>query len=332
MTNKVVNSKKEHLELELGDVDERILFGYNSEYLRTIELEFSTKIVARGNNIKIFGTPEDIERTRKVLQYLTEYVQMHENLPEYVVDNSIAKTKGRETLELKKTDERILISSSNGPIRPKTNGQAKYVQAIDNNDIVFVIGPAGTGKTYLAVACAVRKLKERLIDRIILVRPAVEAGEELGFLPGDMKEKVDPYLRPLFDAMYDMLPKKRVDRYTTDGTIEVAPLAFMRGRSLNNAFIVVDEAQNATVDQMKMLLTRIGVNSSAVITGDITQIDLHHKNKSGLIQCQYILKGLEDIEFVYLNKEDVVRHKVVKRIIQAFQDFEEKKNKKSDKE
>lgn len=328
MENKVVDSDEDCLKFEVSGVDKRTLFGYKSEYLRRVEMEFSVKIVARGNKVKIYGSDEKVKKVKELFDHLIEYVTIHGNLPEYVVDNSINKTQDEEQLEVHKGDNRILVTANNETIEPKTPGQRRYLNAMENNDIVFVIGPAGTGKTYLSVAYAVRRLKERIIDRLILVRPAVEAGEELGFLPGDMREKVDPYLRPLFDALYDMLPKSKVERAISDGTIEVAPLAFMRGRSLNNAFIIVDESQNITLDQMKMLLTRLGNNSYAVVTGDITQIDLQHKRNSGLVQSQDILKGFEDIAFVYLQKEDVVRHKVVKKIIQAFQEYEndEKKN------
>jgi phosphate starvation-inducible PhoH-like protein len=214
------------------------------------------------------------------------------------------------------------ISNKKERVRPKTPGQREYVRTMAEYDVVFAIGPAGTGKTYLAVAMAVNALKQKAVTRIILARPAVEAGESLGFRPGDLREKVDPYLKPLYDALYDMLPAVQIRRYLDTGVIEIAPMAYMRGRTLNNSFVILDEAQNSTTAQMKMFLTRLGVNSKAVITGDITQVDLADKKISGLIQVQDILKGVEGIKFVYLTKKDVVRHQLVQEIIRAYENFE----------
>jgi len=217
----------------------------------------------------------------------------------------------------------VLFSFDKRTVRVKTLGQARYVAALQRHDIVFAIGPAGTGKTYLAVAAAVSALKSRQVERIVLVRPAVEAGESLGFLPGDMKEKVDPYLRPLYDALNDLLSYEKIRRFLDLGVIEVAPLAYMRGRTLNSAFVILDEAQNTTLGQMKMFLTRLGYGSKAVITGDVTQIDLGASMVSGLVEVQNILKGVHDLSFVYLNERDVVRHHLVREIIRAFEEHEE---------
>jgi phosphate starvation-inducible PhoH-like protein len=217
-------------------------------------------------------------------------------------------------------DNTVLLTTSKRRVYPRTVGQFQYLQSIEENDIVFSIGPAGTGKTYLAVAMAVRALSEREVQRIVLARPAVEAGESLGFLPGDLREKVDPYLRPLYDALYDMIPTDRLRRYLETHTIEVVPLAFMRGRTLNNAFVILDEAQNTTVGQMKMFLTRLGVNSKAIATGDVTQVDLPTDVNSGLIQIQNILMGIDGVTFVYLTERDVVRHRLVRDIIKAYED------------
>jgi len=220
-------------------------------------------------------------------------------------------------------ESRIIFYGKKGLIQPKTKGQEEYYSSVGKNDIVFVVGPAGTGKTYLAVAVALAKLREKEVSRIVLTRPAIEAGESLGFLPGDMMEKVDPYLRPLTDALFDMLPSDQLQRYVERKIIEVVPLAYMRGRTLNDAFIILDEAQNTSPMQMKMFLTRLGVNSKAIVTGDITQVDLSDDVASGLIQIQGILKDIEGIGFVYLGKGDVVRHRLVKEIIRAYEFFQE---------
>ncbi|MFC1725578.1 PhoH family protein [candidate division KSB1 bacterium] len=220
----------------------------------------------------------------------------------------------------------VILFTDDGFIKPRTDGQGKYIKSVQENDIVFCIGPAGTGKTYVAVAVAVSYLKSHRVKKIILARPAVEAGESLGFLPGDFKEKVDPYLRPLYDALYDMIPVSRVKKLISELTIEIVPLAYMRGRTLNNAFVILDEAQNTTPVQMKMSLTRLGVNSKAIITGDITQIDLTDKTQSGLVQVQSILKGVDGIDFIYLTEEDVVRHRLVKKIITAYASFNNNEN------
>ncbi|MBN2542226.1 PhoH family protein [bacterium] len=319
------NNLDNSITLSLKGVDQRVLFGYNSINLKEIELEFPVKIVARGEKLRIYGETTEVLKTKQVFKELISYIKQEGELPEGIVENCIRTIRGENTLNIPTDDDRILVTSKHEAIRPRTAGQAEYVEAIWDNDLVFVIGPAGTGKTYLAVACAVRKLKAREVDRIILVRPAVEAGESLGFLPGDMKEKVDPYLRPLYDALFEMLPDGKMERLINQNIIEVAPLAFMRGRSLNNSFVILDEAQNTTAGQMKMFLTRLGFHSQAVVTGDITQIDLVNPEDSGLVKIQSILTNIVGIKFVYLTQTDVVRHKLVQDIIMAYEQYEKNK-------
>ncbi len=309
-------------------IDQRQLFGQRGAYLREIELEFPVKIVARGDEIQIYGDPEPSEQVKALFEDMIRHIADGGYISEQTLQYAIDSVRGINRSEVPALDDdRILLTNRKVPLRPRSEGQRHYVDAIFGSDLVFAIGPAGTGKTYLAVACAVRFLKERRIDRIVLVRPAVETDEKLGFLPGDMKEKVDPYLRPLYDALYDMLPRGQVERYLENGVIEVAPLAFMRGRTLNNSFIILDEAQNTTIRQMKMFLTRLGMNSKTVITGDITQIDLADKSLSGLLNAPKVLEGIPGIEFVYLTDRDVVRHPLVQEIIMAYERWENGKDK-----
>ncbi|MCD6532036.1 PhoH family protein [bacterium] len=309
-------------------IDQRQLFGQRGAYLREIELEFPVKIVARGDEIQIYGDPEPSEQVKALFEDMIRHIADGGYISEQTLQYAIDTVRGINRDEVPALDDdRILLTNRKVPLRPRSEGQRQYVDAIFGSDLVFAIGPAGTGKTYLAVACAVRFLKERRIDRIVLVRPAVETDEKLGFLPGDMKEKVDPYLRPLYDALYDMLPRGQVERYLESGVIEVAPLAFMRGRTLNNSFIILDEAQNTTIRQMKMFLTRLGMNSKTVITGDITQIDLANKSLSGLLNAPKVLEGIPGIEFVYLSDRDVVRHPLVQEIIMAYEKWENGKDK-----
>ena len=304
-------------------VDQRQLFGQRGAYLREIELEFPVKIVARGDEIQIYGDREPSEQVKALFEEMIRHLSEGGYISEQTLQYAIDMVRGNAEEDIPALDDdRILFTNRRVPLRPRSEGQKRYVNAIFSSDLVFAIGPAGTGKTYLAVACAVRFLKERRIDRIVLVRPAVEADEKLGFLPGDMKEKVDPYLRPLYDALYDMLPRGQVERHLETGVIEIAPLAFMRGRTLNNSFIILDEAQNTTIRQMKMFLTRLGMNSKTVITGDVTQIDLPNKSMSGLINAAKVLEGIPGIEFVYLSDRDVVRHPLVQEIIMAYDRWE----------
>lgn len=310
--------------IDLSGVDQRGLFGQKGVYLNLIESQFEAKIVARGDWITIEGEPGEVGRLQTLFSDLISYLSKNGELNERYILYSIAiiKENGRGPTELMDTETAVTSVATKGAIRPKTIGQDGYVKAIEANDIVFSIGPAGTGKTYLAVAKAVSFFKRRLVQRIVLTRPAVEAGESLGFLPGDIRAKVDPYLRPLYDALQDMLAAEKIKKLMELGTIEIAPLAFMRGRNLSNSFVILDEGQNTTTGQMKMFLTRLGLGSKAVITGDITQIDLDDKKGSGLVRAQKILAGIKGIEFVYLTEKDIVRHRLVQDIVKAYERHE----------
>lgn len=282
-----------------------------------LEKSFPGKMLARGSEIHLIGEADSIETMLQTIEALLNKIQRQGELNPLDIISALAENKDG-LLEF----EAVLINTRGKPIRPKTLGQSKYIHAIRENDIVFAIGPAGTGKTYLAMAMAVAVLKQKKVNRLILCRPAVEAGENLGFLPGDLQEKVDPYLRPLYDALYDILGFEIFKRYMEKGTIEVAPLAYMRGRTLDDAFVILDEAQNSTKEQMKMFITRLGFNSKMVITGDITQVDLPPDKSSGLIYVSNILKDVENIEFVYLSEKDVVRNPLVQKIILAYERYE----------
>jgi len=309
-------------------IDQRLLFGQNDIFLRLIESRFHSKIIARGDKIVLEGSPTEIDQLLRLLGDLVTRLKQGDNITEQYVNYAISMVK--ENGHGPATDistEGLLTSALKKVIKPKTVGQTKYVEAVDKNDLVFAIGPAGTGKTYLAVAMAVAELKAKRVNRIVFTRPAVEAGESLGFLPGDIRAKVDPYLRPVYDALYDMLQPEKIRNLLEIGVIEIAPLAFMRGRTLNEAFVVLDEAQNTTSAQMKMFLTRIGEKSKAVITGDVTQIDLDERHTSGLVTVQKILKGVEGIEFMYLTEKDVVRHRLVQSIIKAYEKHEKPRRK-----
>ena len=304
-------------------IDQRLLFGQNDAFLRAIESHFGSRIIARGERIIVEGAAEDVERVFRLLGDLVTRIKQGDYITEQYLNYAIAMVKESGFGPARDiSTETLLTSSLKKTIKPKTIGQTRYVEAINNNDIVFSIGPAGTGKTYLAVAMAVAELRANRVTRLVFTRPAVEAGESLGFLPGDVRAKVDPYLRPVYDALYDMLQPDKIRKLLDVGVIEIAPLAFMRGRTLNDAFIVLDEAQNTTNAQMKMLLTRIGEASRAVVTGDITQIDLDDRRASGLVRVQSILKGISGIEFVYLDERDVVRHRLVQSIIKAYEKHE----------
>jgi len=324
-----VNTSGKSIRVSLKDVDQRELFGPRGIYVKDIELKFPVKLVARGDELQIFGDFESARAVESIINQMIEHLSGGGILSEQAVEYAIGLTKNslpRDNFD-PANEERIVLTNRNDSVRPRSEGQRRYIDAIAENDLVFAIGPAGTGKTYLAVACAVRAFKERRCARIVLVRPAVEADESLGFLPGDLKEKVDPYLRPLYDALYEMIPSSRFDKLLSDGTIEVAPLAYMRGRTLNNSFVILDEAQNTTIRQMKMFLTRLGMNSKAVVTGDITQIDLAPDRASGLINAQRVLKDIEGIEFSYLDETDVVRHRLVQDIIIAYDRAENSRTK-----
>ncbi|MCX6831303.1 MAG: PhoH family protein [candidate division Zixibacteria bacterium] len=308
--------------IELKNIDPRLLFGSNHILLKSIESSFDAQIVARGDTIWITGTESALVET--LFYDLFERLRLHGEISEQYLSYAISfiKESGRgPATEMELSSELSTVVKLD--VRPRTVGQKAYIEAIEKYDIVFGIGPAGTGKTYLAVAEAVAGLKNKLFNRIILVRPAVEAGESLGFLPGDIRAKVDPYLRPVYDALHDMLPADKIKKLMELGVIEIVPLAFMRGRTLNSSFAILDEAQNTTVPQMKMFLTRIGEGSKAVVTGDVTQIDLDRKRLSGLIAIQKILRNISDVKFCYLTDKDVVRHRLVKDIIRAFERYEE---------
>ena len=305
-----------------GDREMVALFGTRDELLKIIEERFAARILVRGNEITISGDAQEAEKVAHLFEELIELLAKGHVLTADSVDRSISMVKGNEGRPSQVLTDPVLATRSRS-ILPKTVGQKRYIDAIRNNTIVFAIGPAGTGKTYLAVAAAIHALQEKQVRRIILTRPAVEAGERLGFLPGDIAAKVDPYLRPLYDALYEMLDPEAYARAMERGTVEVAPLAFMRGRSLNDSFIILDEAQNTTAEQMKMFLTRIGFGSRAVVTGDVTQIDLPAGQKSGLVLVQDILKDISGVAFTHLNADDVVRHKIVQQIVEAYRLYNE---------
>ncbi len=298
----------------------RWLYGEKGSHLRMIERAFKVNIQVRGNEMQITGDKLDTELADKTCAQLYSLLKAGYTLYPNDVEFATRIISQNPSANLKDIFlETVFVSSGRKVITPKSLNQKLYIDAIRNHDIVFGVGPAGTGKTYLAMAMAISYFMRGDIQRIVLVRPAVEAGEKLGFLPGDLVEKVNPYLRPLYDALYDMLPFDKASRLIQKGVIEVAPLAFMRGRTLNEAFIILDEAQNTTSDQMKMFLTRLGYSSRAVITGDITQIDLPEAKKSGLVEAVEILQGIEGIAFIFFGKEDVVRHPLVQRIIEAYE-------------
>ncbi len=299
------------------------LYGEHGGNLKLIEDALRVTIGARGNRLNISGDEDAVALAGMVCHQLYGLLEQGYPLHSTDVEQAISILSENESAQLSEIFlDRLSVKSGRKLITPKTLGQKLYVDAIRNNDIVFGIGPAGTGKTYLAMAMAVHAFIHDQVNRIVLVRPAVEAGERLGFLPGDLEQKVNPYLRPLYDALYDMLSFERVERLLERGVIEVAPLAFMRGRTLNEAFIILDEAQNTTSEQMKMFLTRLGYSSKAVITGDITQIDLPEKKQSGLVEAHNILQGIKGIAFVRFSKKDVVRHRLVKQIIHAYEELE----------
>ena len=305
------------------------LFGSFDENIKLIEKEFEVSFITRGSEIKIKGDEEAVYKAKRAISNLLLLINKGETLNEQNIRYVISLVRdGNDDKLASMGSDCVCISAKGKPIKAKTLGQKKYIEAIKNNTIVFGIGPAGTGKTYLAVALAVNAFRAKQVNRIILTRPAVEAGEKLGFLPGDLQQKVDPYLRPLYDALFDMLGPENFQKYQERGNIEVAPLAYMRGRTLDDSFIILDEAQNTTPEQMKMFLTRLGFGSKIVVTGDITQIDLPDGKKSGLVEVIKILKSVEDIETIKFTQKDVVRHRLVQDIIKAYEKYEEVKKKK----
>ncbi|HET6512256.1 MAG TPA: PhoH family protein [Candidatus Kapabacteria bacterium] len=308
--------------IKVGPADAVSLFGPNDQFLQLIEQKFDAGIVARGDVVTVRGTPQEAQQIERVFKELTFILGKSGSLSKRDVTTVLDLVTDGDATNISESDlDNIVLIAHHDAIKAKTPTQKEYFQAVKKNDIVFAIGPAGTGKTYLAVAMAVAALKNREVNKIVLARPAVEAGESLGFLPGDLSQKVDPYLRPLYDALQEMLTAEKLRTFVERGTVEVIPLAYMRGRTINNAFVILDEAQNATSMQMKMFLTRLGAGSKAIVTGDETQIDLPRKSESGLIQIQRVLRNVEGIKFVYFNKTDVVRHKLVMDIIDAYDQF-----------
>lgn len=309
----------------LKGIDPLAFYGMQDQNIRFLESFLNARIFARGNEIALKGTPDDVEQAEKVVNELIHMINKRGSVDEDDIE-TVARLSdwNADKLQAPEPDSAIYYTRR-GAIKPKTEGQEAYWLSAQKNDIVVAIGPAGTGKTYMAVAIALARMRDKDVDRIILCRPAVEAGESLGFLPGDLHDKVDPYLRPLYDALFDMVPGEKLKKHIQGRIIEVVPLAYMRGRTLNNAFVILDEAQNATSAQMKMFLTRLGPNSRAIITGDVTQIDLPKNVTSGLIEIQNVLKGIDGIDFVYLTDRDVVRHRLVREIINAYAAFNTEK-------
>lgn len=299
------------------------LLGHRDKLLRIIEDEFATEILVRGNEITINGAVDEAESVAIIFRELLDLLETGEAITTEHVGQAIQLIRGEEKISPKTLVNDTILVHRAKPIRPKTAGQKRYVDAIREATATFSIGPAGTGKTYLAMAMAVQALKQKSVSRIILTRPVVEAGEKLGFLPGTLFEKVDPYLRPLYDALFDMMESDQLQQLMDKGTIEVAPLAYMRGRTLNDSFIILDEAQNTSPEQMKMFLTRLGFGSKVVVTGDVTQVDLPSGHKSGLLVIEKILSGIEDLVFIHLSAKDVVRHRLVQKIVEAYKRFED---------
>src|SRR3989338_3997527 len=300
--------------------DLQLIFGKYDQNLKLIEEELSVKIQRQPDGLKVTGHSDQVKKAVGLMDYLLNIADSGKDIKKREIIYALRLTGSDKGVDFKVlAKEKIEVSAKGAVVTPKTKGQIEYIDAIKHFDLVFGLGPAGTGKTYLAIAMALNALQKGLVRRIILTRPAIEAGENLGFLPGDMVEKVLPYLRPIYDALYDMMDAEKVEEYTEKGIIEIAPLAYMRGRTLNDAFIILDEAQNCTADQMKMFLTRLGFDSKTVITGDLTQSDLPEGKPIGLINAQEILKDIEGIKFIHLTGEDVVRHELVQRIIEAYE-------------
>ncbi|RFZ86050.1 PhoH family protein [Mucilaginibacter terrenus] len=318
------------LKISLEHIDPAVLWGPNNDHFEIIKKQYpKLKIVARGSDVKVLGDENELAIFQDKFNHLVQHVEKFQNLTSIDVERILGAkpAPASATSEGAPADKfasgEVLVFGPNGiMVRARTTNQRRMVDSINKSDILFAIGPAGTGKTYTAVALAVRALKNKEIKRIILTRPAVEAGENLGFLPGDLKEKIDPYLRPLYDALDDMIPAEKLKLYLENRTIEIAPLAFMRGRTLDNCFVILDEAQNATDMQLKMFLTRMGPSAKFIVTGDVTQIDLPKKQQSGLYTALRILTDIKGIDIVYLSGEDVVRHKLVRRILEAYGDIQ----------
>ena len=314
-----MNQEAINKEIIFEGVDPRELYGAQSIYLEQMrDLSPKVKIVARGSSLKVLGSKRDVEAFERKLKQLVDYYLKYGHISREVIAQafSVGISESQDPVADKDT---IVYGNNGNVIRARTVNQRLLVETYEKNDLLFAVGPAGSGKTYTAIALAVRALKERQVRRVILTRPAVEAGEKLGFLPGDMKDKLDPYLQPLYDALNDMIPAAKLQKYIEEGTIQIAPLAYMRGRTLDNAFVILDEAQNTTNSQIKMFLTRMGRNAKFIVTGDVTQIDLPRKSDSGLTRAMNTLRGIEGIGMVEFDKRDIVRHQLVKYIVEAFE-------------
>lgn len=315
-------------EILIEGVDARELYGAQNVYLEQIrELSPKLKVVARGDKVKVLGSRSDVAAFERRMNALVDYYVKYGHISSEVVSQAFSSSLTELSAEPPAMDKDVIVYGNNGNIiRARTINQQRLVKLAEKNDLLFAVGPAGSGKTYTAIALAVRALKEREVRRIILTRPAVEAGEKLGFLPGDMKEKLDPYLQPLYDALNDMIPAVKLQKYIEEGTVQIAPLAYMRGRTLDNAFVILDEAQNTTMSQIKMFLTRMGRNAKFVVTGDVTQIDLPRRSDSGLTKAMETLRNIDDIGIVEFDKRDIVRHRLVKYIVEAFEKRTELEN------
>jgi phosphate starvation-inducible PhoH-like protein len=316
--------------IPIPGIDEVKLFGPRDKYLRMLEDSLEARIVPRGSELSVEVSEDRADALEKVIYEMIMMVTREQPITQKDVDTLLDVTASQEItvsgVASGSEADSVILYKKDGFIKPKSKGQVDFHAACIANDIVFAIGPAGTGKTFLAVAIAVAALRDKMVNRIVLTRPAVEAGERLGFLPGDFREKIDPYLRPLYDALHEMIPGDKLKRYLESGVIEIVPLAYMRGRTLNNAFVILDEAQNTSFNQMKMFLTRLGMNSRSIVTGDVTQIDLNDSESSGLVQIQDILDDIDGIKFCYLSDRDVVRHRLVREIIKAYDHYENKSN------
>lgn len=309
--------------LYIEETDLLEIFGVNNSRLNFIKNTFpKIKIIARGNEVKIMGDKNCISDFENKFKQIITHVDKYNSLSDDDLNSFLVKNNTQIEIKQDEYDDTIVFGNNGKLIKARTTNQKKLVEESLRNDLIFALGPAGTGKTYTSIALSVRALRNKQVKRIVLSRPAVEAGERLGFLPGDLKEKIDPYLQPLYDALHDMIPPKKLENYINEGTIQIAPLAFMRGRTLDNAFVILDEAQNTTINQMKMFLTRMGKYSQFVVTGDITQIDLPKKQDSGLLQSLKILKKIEGISIVELDEKDIVRHKLVKEIVKAYNKYD----------
>lgn len=308
-------------EITVENVDTRELYGAKNVYLEQIKaLHPKLKIIVRGSSLKVLGSKGETERFERRMKGLIDYFDRYGHISKEVVEQSFAGgLTDSDRRQSEGGDREAIVYGNNGiVVKARTENQRKLVELYDRSDLIFATGPAGSGKTYTAIALAVRALRDKQVRRVILTRPAVEAGEKLGFLPGDLKEKLDPYLQPLYDALNDMIPAAKLQKFMEDGTVQIAPLAYMRGRTLDNAFVILDEAQNTTMSQIKMFLTRMGRNAKFIVTGDVTQVDLPRRSDSGLVRAMQTVRGIEGIGFVEFDKRDIVRHELVKHIVDAF--------------